>query len=201
MTGATGPTGTTGATGPEGMTGPVGATGATGPSYTGHIVLSSAGGWGSATDGASQLSAETMTNKENYYYLDFSDGATQINAEWTLVMPSNWDAGTITASFYWTASSDPGEGNRDVVWGLQALSYGDNVDIDSSWGSGGEVIDRLQTVGYVHISSPTSAITIGGSPAAGDLVQFRAYRNSGDGSDTLTTEARLLAVRVSFSLS
>jgi hypothetical protein len=192
-------TGASGPTGPTGPTGPIGETGVTGPAYTGHIVLTAAGGWGSATNGATQATAEATTNKENYYYLDFADGATEYQAEWTLVMPSNWNAGTITAVFVWTATTLPT--NKDVIWGIQGYAYGDNVLVDSAWGTAQVVTDTMQTANAVHISAATSAMTFGGTPAASQLVQLRVYRNSGAAGDTLTVNARLLAVRLTYTLT
>ena len=37
----------------------------------------------------------------------------------------------------------------------------------------------------VLISAATGAITLAGTPAAGELVQFRVYRDSANGSDNL----------------
>ena len=71
----------------------------------GQIYLSAAGMWPSTTAGMTHGKAETATNKQNYYKLDADDTGGKVYAEGTLVMPSDWNAGTLTASFYWTSSS------------------------------------------------------------------------------------------------
>jgi hypothetical protein len=157
-------------------------------------VLTSAGGWPSTTSGAaSQSKVESSSNKQNYYVLDFANGATTY-AEWTLVMPSDWDHGTITASFYWTAAS----GSGDLTWGLQGYSYGDSDAIDAAWGTAQEVVDTLITADDVHISGTTSAITLGGTPAASEMVQLRAYRKN-EGTHAAT--ARLLGIRITYTIA
>lgn len=110
-------------------------------------------------------------------------------------MPSDYDGGTVTAVFHWTAAS----GSGGVRWGLQGLARGDDDPIDAAFGTAQEVSDTLIAAGDLHISAATSAITFGGTPAASEMVQFRAYRNPGHTDDTLGVDARLLAVRLTFT--
>jgi hypothetical protein len=44
------------------------------------------------------------------------------------------------------------------------------------------------------VGPESSAITIAGTPAAGDVVFFRIFRKAADGSDTLAVDARLHAI-------
>jgi collagen type I alpha len=199
--GATGPagvTGATGSTGPTGPTGPTGVTGVTGPTgpAASKIVLSGAGGWPSTTTGAAgPLKSETTTGKQNVQTLDFSDSGSKLYAEWQVFMPPSYGGGTVTAKFIWMAS---GTSTNSVVWGLQAYAYGDATTLDQTYGTAQEVTDaHTATAFQVLISGATPAITIGGSPAAGTLVMFRAYRDSANGSDTLAATASLLAIEVS----
>jgi hypothetical protein len=99
-----------------------GVTGATGVKPAGQLFLSAAGMWPSATAGcAVNNKTESTTNDINIYTLDF-DTTTQEHAEGGLVMPSDWNAGTITAQFYWTAT---GTSTNNVQWALQAVALGD----------------------------------------------------------------------------
>jgi len=134
------------------------------------------------------------TYNASVYSLDF-DATTKEYAEWTLAMPSDYDGGTVTAVFYWTAASGPGA----VRWGLQGIARGDDDALDAAFGTAQEVTDTLITAGDVHISSATSAITLAGTPAASELVQFRAYRDPTRADDTLAVDARLLGIRVTFT--
>ena len=129
--------------------------------------------------------------------LDF-DSATNEFAQWLVAMPSNWNASTVTAQFYWTAAS----GSGDVIWGCQGYAYGDSDAIDAAMSAGVEVTDTLITALDVHISSATGAITLDGTPAAGELVVFQVYRHADDGNDTLNAvDARLLAVKIVYGIT
>ena len=159
---------------------------------TGEIMLSAAGGWPSTTNGcAANAKNEYGTNDVDLYSLDF-DADTDEYAQWSVWMPDDWDAGTITAKFAWSAASSSG----DVVWGLQGRAYANDDAIDQAWGTAQTVTDTLTATGDMCITSETSAITIAGTPAAGEFVQLRVYRDADDAGDTLAADARLLGVKV-----
>jgi hypothetical protein len=134
------------------------------------------------------------TNKINTDELLF-DPATAEYAQAAVVMPSNWNAGTVTAKFHWTAST----GSGAVVWALSGRAYADNNALDQATGTAQTVTDTLLTVNYEHITAATSAITLAGSPAAGQLVIFQLYRDATNGSDTLASDARFLGVEISYT--
>lgn len=215
FTGYTGPLGPTGTTGPTGYTGPgnftgstgytgTGVAGATGPTgYTGpaggsaELILSAAGAWPSTTNGASGPNqSELASNKVNLVTLDFAQSV-QSFCNWAIQMPANWDAGTVTAKFLWTANSTS---TNSVVWGLAGRAYGNDVTLDQAFGTAQEVTDaNTATADQIHISNATSAITLAGTPAAGQWAQFRAYR-LGSGSDSLAATANLLAVHLTYGV-
>lgn len=194
-TGATGPAGTTGGAGATGNTGAQGTTGATGPKPSGQLFLSAAGMWPSTTAGsAANTKSELSTNKVNLYTLDF-DATTQEYAEAVLAMPSDWDAGTITAQFYWMHPATVT--NFGVRWGIQGRSYADDDALDQAAGTAQEVTDTGGTTSDLYISVATSAITITGA-TAGELVRFRVYRDPANGADNMAVDAKLLGVMVNF---
>lgn len=215
VTGATGPTGVTGATGvtgPTGPTGPTGATGATGPTGptgldgldgqkgsppAGQIFLSAAGMWVTTTNGATAaVQTETSTNKLNYWSISFAHGSTQ-QAEATIAMPSDWDGGTITAVFYWLANDTSG---NSAVWQASAVDIANHSAIDAAQGTGQTVTSAdTGTANQLIESAATPAITVGGTPKAGDIVQFRISRIGGNASDTLTVAAQLVGVMIAYN--
>jgi len=140
---------------------------------------------------------EFGTNDVDLYLADF-DAATDEFMQWTVVMPSDYDGGTVTAVFYWAANSASTE---DVVWGLQGRSYGDSDAIDQAWGNAQTVQDANNAANDVNISAATAAITLAGTPAASEVVQFRAYRDADAVADDLAADARLIAIRVTFTRS
>ncbi len=165
---------------------------------TGKVFLSAAGMWPSTTNGAAtNAKVDTGTNDVDVYVLDFADGATKLFAQAMVAMPSDWDGGTVTAQFYWTKT---GTSTNSVVWGCAGRSYGDAESLDQAFGSEQTVTDAGQsTADQVHISSATSAITLAGTPAGGELVAFRVSRDPTNGSDTLATTARLLGVMITYT--
>lgn len=129
------------------------------------------------------------------YVLAF-DASTDEYAQWTTVMPSDWDyAGSLTAVFYWTCAG--GAAAQTVEWNIQALSLGDDDAIDQAWGGLQAVSDTWLANDDLHISAATASITPGGTPAASELVQWRVHRDVSD--DDLTGDARLIAVRITFA--
>lgn len=191
--------GDTGATGDAGPAGADGAAGATGPAPAGQIYLSAAGMWQSLTSGSSlNTKAETTTNDVNYYTLDF-DPSTQEYAEGNIVMPSDWDGGNITATFYWTHGATTT--NFGVVWSLSALALGNDEALDTAYGTAQLATDTGGTAGNLYVTSATSAITVGGTPAASKLVQFKVSRVVANAADTLAVDAKLLGVMIAFTRS
>lgn len=192
--GGPGPAGASGATGPTGVTG---ATGPSGAKPAGQIWLTAAGMWPSTTSGCQPNTlTETATNKQNIYTLDF-DPTTQEFAEGNIGMPSDWDGGTVTATFHWKAS---GTSTNSAVWQCQGRSYGDSETLDQAWGTAQSVADaHTATADQVLVSAPTAAITLAGTPAASELVLFRIARVPGDASDTLAVDAQLIGVMIAYT--
>jgi len=125
------------------------------------------------------------------------DTSSQEHAQWTVVMPSDWDAGTVTAQFYWTCAG--GSAAQTVRWTIAGLALGNDDAIDAAFGTSQYVDDTYIANGDLHITAATSAITVAGTPAAGELVQFRVTRTVA--SDNLAGDALLLAVKITFTRS
>jgi hypothetical protein len=146
------------------------------------------------TNGAAQNKNVAATNVENYYTLDF-DTTTQEIAWWTVVMPSDWNGGTVTANCYWTAT---GTSTNNVQWEVAGRSYGDSETIDQAMGTAQVISDaHVATALQVQISGNTPAITLGGTPAAGELVMFRVRRDVAN--DNLAVDAMLLGVMINYT--
>lgn len=146
------------------------------------------------TTGCGIDSRELSTNKINTDELLF-DAATAEYAQAMIVMPSNWNAGTVTAKFHWTAST----GSGDVVWGLKARSYANDDALDQAMGTAQTATDTLTATNDLDISPATSAITVGGTAASGNPIIWEVYRDAGAGTDTLGSDARLLGVEISYT--
>jgi hypothetical protein len=134
------------------------------------------------------------TNRQNFDELLFDAGTDEF-AQALVIMPSNYNNSTITARFYWTAAS----GSGDVIWGIQGRAYADDDALDSAHGTAQTATDTLLAADDMHVSAATSAVTIGGTPAANTPIQFQVYRDADAGGDTLAVDARLLGVSIAFN--
>lgn len=161
---------------------------------TGTLFVNAASMIPLTTNGCGVNSFETSTNKVNYDTLDF-DAAAAEYANFLAVLPANWNAGTITAKFFWTAQS----GSGAVVWKLAARALADDDAIDTVMGTAQSATDTLTAVGDMDISAATSAITIGGTPAVGLPIVFEVCRDATNGSDTLAVDANLIGVLITFT--
>ena len=147
------------------------------------------------TNGCGIDSRELTTNKINTDELLFDPAAIEY-AQAMVVLPNNWNAGTVTARFFWTAST----GSGSVVWALRARSYADDDALDQAMGTAQSVTDTLLATNDMHISAATSAITIGGTVANGNAIIFEAYRDATNvASDTLGSDARFLGLQISYT--
>lgn len=148
----------------------------------------------SITNGAQMSVSETSSNKNMIATLDF-DTTTQELAVLNYKPPKSWNRGTITFRFGWTA--DSGSGTFELE--LDAVAISDDDVLDASRGTAIGVSDTLIATGDMHVSDESSAVTVGGSPADGDMVSIRIKRDVAN--DTLSGDARLLWVEVFFTLN
>lgn len=194
-TGVIGYSGLTGFEGIQGATGSKGSTGIDGLQPNGQLFLLAQGGWPSTTNGCGDLvKTEYTTNKINTWHLPFDPDVNEY-AQWKQIMPSDYDSGTLTAAFHWTADS----GSGSVVWAIQCMCLGDDDAIDRSWGTARTTTDTLITADSVHISGNTAAITPSGTLGPSKLMLFRVYRDATSGTDTLTSDAKLIGVKINYT--
>ncbi|TXH54691.1 MAG: hypothetical protein E6Q97_10290 [Desulfurellales bacterium] len=147
------------------------------------------------TNGAASGTTESTTNKVMNKTLDF-DTTTQEFAQFAIAFPKGWNEGTVTFIPYWTAAS----GSGGVVWGLAGVALSDDDAIDTAFGTAQTSTDTLITAVDVHVGPESSAITIAGTPAAGDIVYFQVNRTVSDGSDTLGVDAKLIGIKLIYTI-
>jgi len=162
-----------------------------------NLWLSGAGGWASETlPAGTGGQVEMSTNKQNVKYISFADGAFSY-AEWGVGMPADWDGGTVTAKFYWTHPAT--ETNFGVAWGLQGISYGNDEALDAAYGTEVVTADTGGTTSDVYVSAASGAITLSGTPAGGEYVQFRCRRKYDDAGDTMSVAAYLIGILLTYT--
>lgn len=148
------------------------------------------------TNGAASSTVELTTNDVMLSVLDF-DTTTEEGAGFWVPMPKSYNNSTVTFQAAWTAAS----GSGGVAWGLAAYAFSDDDAMDTAVSGQQIVTDTLITANDLHLTAESSAITIGGTPAAGDWIYFEITREVANGSDTLGVDARLLGIRLFFTSS
>lgn len=143
------------------------------------------------------MQVEYGTNDVDLWLADF-DPTSDEYIQWDVGSPSDWDGGTVTGVVRWLADSASGD---SAVWGLQGRSYADGEAIDQAWGAAQTVTDANTGQNQENVSAATAAITLAGTPAAGERWHFRGYRDADNGSDDLAADARLIGIMVTFTRS
>jgi len=130
------------------------------------------------------------------------DGSSDENVEFKLVMPEDWDLGTVKVKFYWTTATSTSVSDT-IDWEIKATALRDSSAIDAGgWGaaavvSGGD--DVTATNGTdLQITGATGALTIGGTPALGDLITFDVYRDADGGVDDFTEDGWLFGILIQY---
>lgn len=150
------------------------------------------------TNGPSSGALEMTTNKNMFVTLNF-DPTTSESAQFSLGMGNSWDEGTITFQPVWSHAATAT--NFGVVWELSAVALSDGDPGDVAFGTGQTSTDTGGTTNDIYIGPESSAITIAGSPAAGDLVMFKIARLPANASDTLAVDARLHGIKLFITTS
>ncbi len=145
------------------------------------------------TNGAASGTTETATNKIMVSSYDF-DPATIEYTQFQIAMPKSWNEGTMTAQFIWSAAAV-----GDVVWQVSAVAISNDDVLDAAFGASVSVTDSVTAANDVMVSDFTGAMTVGGTPAEGDLVVFQISRNASNGADTCAVDAKLLGIRLNFT--
>lgn len=165
-----------------------------------HMVPIMAGSMApSATGGCAALATvESAANQPDIVSLNF-DPTTQEYAQFAIPMPESWNEGTLTFMPLWSHAATTT--NFGVVWNLQAVAVSNDDAIAVAFGTAQTSTDTGGTTNDLYIGPESSAITVGGSPSAGDMVFFRLSRVTGDGSDTMAIDARLHGIRLYLTTS
>ncbi len=138
---------------------------------------------------------ESTTNKVNHFAANF-DTAAEENIQFEWVPERNWNAGTVTAIFYWNNTG--GASAETVDWEIKGVAIGNAANLDSAFGSAIQVTDTWAAQNQIHISDATAAVTIAGATDT-DYVVFNVARKVG--TDDMAGDARLIGVRLTYSVT
>lgn len=151
------------------------------------------------TDGATAGSAETTTNDHTYDYMAFDGATTNEGVSFKLAMPDSWDRSTIKAKFYWLPASGA-SASDGVTIEISAVAVSDDDTIDVAYGTAVHVDDTVTagTNGDLHVTAATAAVTVGGTPALGDLILFEIQRLQNDAADTMAEDLHLVGCEIQY---
>lgn len=136
------------------------------------------------------------TNRMTDAYL-FSDATTN-SVGFEYAFPENWNAGTIKAKFWWESTN--AIANQTNVWSIQATAFSHDDSQQVAWGTAQTVASPVTAANDLILSAATSAITIGNTPAAGDMVTFRVQRLGAHADDAMSSgQSRLRGVWIQYT--
>lgn len=137
-----------------------------------------------------------LTNGPNITTLNFDTAADEL-AQFAIRMPKGWNEDTVTFVPSWSHAATTT--NFGVAWFLQAVAISNDDTLDVAFGTAVSSVDTGGTTNDLYIGPASSAITIAGTPAAEDLVQFQIYRDVSDVGDTLAVDARLHGITIYYA--
>lgn len=133
------------------------------------------------------------SNLPDIVTLDFDQTTTEF-AQFSISMPKSWNEGTVTFKPIWSHAS--GGSAFSVVWSLQAVAVSNDDTIGASYGTAQVSVDTGGTANDLYVGPESSAITVGGTPQAEDVVFFRVARETDDSSQSLDLDARLHGIQL-----
>lgn len=143
-------------------------------------------------------SYETTSDKVNLSLIDFDAAAIEY-ASWQILLPPDYDGGTVLYQVYYTHAASASTDNK-CVWGLSGTAFTEAETLDLGFSavvqSVGTPADN--TAYLLHISAESTAVTIAGTPAASELAVFRLSRVATDLNDTLSVDARFIGLKIKY---
>lgn len=147
---------------------------------------------------AGLVNIETTAGRPDLQVLDF-DTAADEHAQFQIAFPKSWNEGTVTFQIWWTVTAAVTTG---VAWGLQGVAVSDNDTINVVYGTAVVVTDdALNASNDLMVTAESAVVTIAGSPAEGDMCYFRIFRDVSDANDDMTQDARLIGVKVFYTMN
>jgi len=129
------------------------------------------------TAGALAGTEELASNDIMMDYFAFDDTTAEA-VQFKLAMPDEWDRGTVKVKLFWYSAS--ATTTHTAVWGVKARAVSNDDALDGTWGTEVEVSDDVIAAGDLHVTAATGAITVGGTPALGDLIMFEVDQDAAE---------------------
>jgi hypothetical protein len=145
-------------------------------------------------NGAEAAQTELTAGQPELKSLDFDKDSDQF-AQFAIAFPKSWTEGTVTFQPFFTANTTNTGSAKFLVAGVAVANDG---PIDAAFGTAqGTAIGFSGTANDLMVGNESAAITIAGSPAAGEQVFFNIFRDVS--ADNLTADAKLLGIKLFFT--
>ena len=116
-------------------------------------------------------------------------------AQFAVAFPKSWNEGTVTFQPFFTANTT---NTGTALFILKGVAISDDGAISTDFGTGQGTAKAHSGTAYdLDVGAESSAITIAGSPAAGDQIFFAIFRDVS--GDDLSADALLLGVKMHFT--
>ena len=116
-------------------------------------------------------------------------------AQFSIAFPKSWNEGTITFQPFFTANTTNTGSAKFMLKGVAISNDGAiNVDFGTAQGT---AIGFSGTAYDLMVGNESAAITIAGSPAAGDQVFFQIFRDVS--ADNMSADALLTGIKIHFT--
>jgi hypothetical protein len=147
------------------------------------------------TNGCAEIAQTELSNGPEIKTLDFDKDSDE-NAQFSVAFPKSWNEGTVTFQAFFTADST---NTGTVSWDLAGVAVSDDDTCNVAFGTAVAPTAKAHsgTANDLDVTAESGAITIAGSPAAGDQVFFQITRDVSD--DSLTADAKLLGIKLFFT--
>ena len=166
--------------------------------------IAAAGMTPAVTNGASTGTEERPGNAsgDNVYptvdYLAF-DAGTNEAAHFQIVMPGEWDLGTIKVRYYFMTDTADGGSNNQIVWQFSAEAISDAESMNNQFNNlSSTFVTAHDDDEKLVVSDASTAITVQNTPVPLDLINFRVARKADDLNDTYTGDAHLLGISIQY---
>lgn len=121
-----------------------------------------------------------------------------------LVPPKQWDLSSLKIQAQWTCTGTNSTADTNIVWGVAAADVANGGNLTNAYASmaGTEVYctNGIGTNSFMLFQHLSPALTVGGTPAIGDMVWFRiaGYGGNGSWTETNTASVQLLGVTLQY---
>ncbi|MGE4292401.1 MAG: hypothetical protein AB7E32_09340 [Desulfovibrio sp.] len=151
----------------------------------------------SLTAGAIPSVAEDTSSALSRSVMLFGSAADS-SAGMAFPMPGNWDPATpVKARLFWTAPG--GSAGDDIGFTLAARSLANDDALDQALGTAVILSDQLIAAGDLHISAASAALTVAGTPAAGQMLRLRLTRDVSSGASPLSEDVQVIGLQIQYA--